>query len=146
MLPGKCRFINFNCFHFLILKFVAVWYFYVWYFTDPIKILIRPENSYLIDRESVISLAVDASTDPALSLQYRWRFRNSNNQTTVLTSNTNPRAWTLSDSNRNLTINAQGLNKDEFFQLIGRYFVEIYHQYDAEFVHIDVVTDIPASK
>uniref|UniRef100_K1Q2R6 Neuroglian n=1 Tax=Magallana gigas TaxID=29159 RepID=K1Q2R6_MAGGI len=111
---------------------------------DPIKILIRPENSYLIDRESVISLAVDASTDPALSLQYRWRFRNSNNQTTVLTSNTNPRAWTLSDSNRNLTINAQGLNKDEFFQLIGRYFVEIYHQYDAEFVHIDVVTDIPA--
>lgn len=111
---------------------------------DPIKILIRPENSYLIDRESVISLAVDASTDPALNLQYRWRFRNSNNQTTVLTSNTNPRAWTLSDSNRNLTINAQGLNKDEFFQLIGRYFVEIYHQYDAEFVHIDVVTDIPA--
>lgn len=126
--------------------FVAVWYFYVWYFTDPIKILIRPENSYLIDRESVISLAVDASTDPALSLQYRWRFRNSNNQTTQLTSSSNPRAWTLSDSNRNLTINAQGLNKDKFFQLIGRYFVEIYHQYDAEFVHIDVVTDIPASK
>nr|XP_022337546.1 neuroglian-like isoform X2 [Crassostrea virginica] len=107
---------------------------------DPIRIITRPEKSYNIDRESLVSLAVDATTDPALSLQYRWRFRNANNQTTPISSTGG--AYALSNGNRNLTINAQGLKKQDFFQLIGRYYVEIYHQYDAEFVHVDIVTDI----
>ena len=111
---------------------------------DPIRIITRPEKSYRIDRESLVSLAVDATTDPALSLQYRWRFRNANNQTTTISSTGG--AYVLSNSNRNLTIIAQGLKKQEFFQLIGQYFVEIYHQYDAEFVHVDIVTDILSSK
>ena len=126
-----------------------VWLFYkksieINVIADPIRIITRPEKSYNIDRESLVSLAVDATTDPALSLQYRWRFRNANNQTTPISSTGG--AYALSNGNRNLTINAQGLKKQEFFQLIGRYYVEIYHQYDAEFVHVDIVTDILSSK
>jgi hypothetical protein len=86
---------------------------------------------------------VDAVTDPALDLRYRWRFTDSNNRTINVV---NSASWTLANNNKNLTITAQGLDKKEFFSIIGRYTAEVYHPYDAEFVHIDVVTDIPTSK
>ncbi|XP_048727971.2 neuroglian-like isoform X3 [Ostrea edulis] len=106
---------------------------------DPIKILLRPEKSYRVDRESLLSLAVDAVTDPALNLRYRWRFTDSNNITINVA---NSASWMLSNDNKNLTINTQGLDKEEFFRIIGRYTIEVYHSYDAEFVHIDVVTNV----
>lgn len=111
--------------------------------SDPIKILLRPEKSYRVDRESLLSLAVDAVTDPALNLRYRWRFTDSNNITINVA---NSASWMLSNDNKNLTINTQGLDKEEFFRIIGRYTVEVYHSYDAEFVHIDVVTNVLTSK
>ncbi|XP_062591175.1 neuroglian-like isoform X1 [Saccostrea cucullata] len=109
---------------------------------DAIQVFLKPEKSYRIDRESVLTLAVDAKTDPALSLRYKWRFTNLDNDTISVP---NKGQWRLSNNNRNLTINARGLNKEQFFNIIGRYSVEVYHQYDAEFVHVDIVTDIPAN-
>ena len=108
-------------------------------FVDPVTIRKRPLSSYKIMPGEVLNLAVNASSDPSLTLQYKWMFMDLQGKQKEIENNA---FWKISGpNNNNLTIDVSQVSDPKVVRsLTGFYSVKIYHKYDQKIINITVET------
>ncbi|XP_055998427.1 contactin-3-like isoform X2 [Ostrea edulis] len=108
---------------------------------DPIKIIERPLGNYKLMPGDMLSLGIIASSEPSLSLRYKWLFINHEGKEEVVKDNA---YWKISRPQfNNLTIDvSQVSDPGVVLSLTGQYVVEIFHNYDMEKINVTVETEI----
>lgn len=89
----------------------------------------------------MLSLGIIASSEPSLSLRYKWLFINHEGKEEVVKDNA---YWKISRPQfNNLTIDvSQVSDPGVVLSLTGQYVVEIFHNYDMEKINVTVETEI----
>ncbi|XP_061167029.1 neurofascin-like [Saccostrea echinata] len=108
---------------------------------DPITILKRPQGSYKIMPGDTLSLGVSATSEPSLSLRYKWTFINVNGEEQVVKDSD---YWRITRPTlNNLTIDvSQVSDPSVVLSLSGVYIVDVFHNYDSEKIKVTVETEI----
>lgn len=108
---------------------------------DPITIIQRPKGSYKIMPGDKISLGVLATSEPSLSLRYKWTFINLQGEEQVVKDND---IWKISRPTlNNLTVDvSQVSDPSVVLSVSGEYVVDVFHNYDSERIKVTVETEI----
>ncbi|XP_062569416.1 neural cell adhesion molecule L1-like isoform X2 [Saccostrea cucullata] len=107
---------------------------------DPITILERPQGNYTIMPGDTLSLGVLATSEPSLSLRFKWTFINLQGEEQVVEDND---IWKISrPTHNNLTIDVSQVSDPSIvLGVSGEYIVDVFHNYDSERIKVTIETE-----
>ncbi|XP_048256412.1 neural cell adhesion molecule L1-like isoform X1 [Haliotis rufescens] len=101
----------------------------------PIKVTTQPPLKQGIKKGDLVNLTVRGTTDPGMTLRYRWEFKKHTYYTGL------PPHVVYDDATKQTYINTTSLSDEEYRHIEGTYTGVLYHDFETRRVVIDVVLD-----
>ncbi|XP_046362932.2 neural cell adhesion molecule L1-like [Haliotis rufescens] len=102
---------------------------------EPINVTTQPPRRQGIKKGDLVNLTVQGTTDPGMTLRYRWEFKNKTYYTEL------PPHVVYDDVTKQTYINTTSLSDEEYKQIEGTYTGVLYHDFETRRVFIDVVLE-----
>ncbi|XP_046549044.1 neural cell adhesion molecule L1-like isoform X2 [Haliotis rubra] len=102
---------------------------------EPIIVTTQPSLRQGIKKGDLVNLTVRGTTDPGMTLRYRWEFKNKTYYTEL------PPYVTYDDVSDKAYINTTSLSDEEYKQIEGNYSRVLYHSFETHPVVIEVVLE-----
>ncbi|XP_067666994.1 neural cell adhesion molecule L1-like [Haliotis asinina] len=99
----------------------------------PIRVTTHPPLKQTIKKGHLVNLTVRGTTDPGMTLRYRWEFKNQTYYTDL------PPHVIYDDVSDQTYINTTSLSDEEYQQIQGSYTRLLYHDFEHRSVVIEVV-------
>ncbi|XP_071105281.1 neural cell adhesion molecule L1-like [Haliotis cracherodii] len=102
---------------------------------EPIKVTTQPPLRQGIKKGDLMNLTVRGTTDPGMTLRYRWEFKNETYYTEL------PPHVIYDDVTKQTYINTSRLSDEEYDKIEGTYTGVLYHDFETRRVVIDVALE-----
>ncbi|XP_046362927.2 contactin-5-like isoform X2 [Haliotis rufescens] len=102
---------------------------------EPISVTTQPPLKQGIKKGDLVNLTVRGTTDPGMTLRYRWEFKNETYYTEL------PPHVIYDDVTKQTYINTTNLSDEEYDQIEGNYSRVLFHNFETRRVSIDVVLE-----
>ncbi|XP_067666988.1 neural cell adhesion molecule L1-like isoform X2 [Haliotis asinina] len=102
---------------------------------EPIKVTTHPPLRQGITKGDLVNLTVRGTTDPGMTLRYRWEFKNQTYYADL------PPHVIYDDVSDQTYINTTSLSDEEYKQIEGNYSRVLYHNFETRPVVIEIVLE-----